>query len=398
LDHGLDKAQWIAVPTRTPTRGLCALAVYLAVGCGPTIDGRPLGTGPVSSTSPGDSIGLSECEQIEVPTELGFLPEIFWYYRQFEDQKFGDEVLLDTFNLAIYTDEEGSYDLAEGDNQSYATCMQCVLIDVDQGTKFFFQESGRIEVDAGSAPSKGKLETDLVNVKLVEVEIDADSFATTRVEGGECLEIVDVEVTSLKIEGWTCPTGYYGSGDGCDCGCGVTDPDCDSERANVCTACDVPGSCAVLGGSCPGVIDPDDNSQCDVATAWTCDLALYDAGDGQCDCGCGLVDPDCNSNTLASACDTCFEPGSCIDPGATSCIGAINGANNATCTPVPGWTCDPTYYGAQDGCDCGCGVKDPDCSGGDASACEFCNEAGSCAQDAMGCGAIDDKDTSQCGS
>lgn len=38
-------------------------------------------------------------------------------------------------------------------------------------------------------------------------------------------------------------------------------------------------------------------------------------------------------------------------------------------SPPPGWTCDPAYYdagidpwsGAHDGCDCGCGVWDPDC-------------------------------------
>ncbi|HVY47992.1 MAG TPA: PPC domain-containing protein [Minicystis sp.] len=26
-----------------------------------------------------------------------------------------------------------------------------------------------------------------------------------------------------------------------------------------------------------------------------------------------------------------------------------------------GWTCDPSFYGASDGCDCNCGVRDPDC-------------------------------------
>eukprot|EP00514_Thraustochytrium_sp_LLF1b_P012390 CAMPEP_0184555408 /NCGR_PEP_ID=MMETSP0199_2-20130426/37482_1 /TAXON_ID=1112570 /ORGANISM="Thraustochytrium sp., Strain LLF1b" /LENGTH=204 /DNA_ID=CAMNT_0026951725 /DNA_START=253 /DNA_END=863 /DNA_ORIENTATION=- len=36
-------------------------------------------------------------------------------------------------------------------------------------------------------------------------------------------------------------------------------------------------------------------------------------------------------------------------------------------TPAPtvpkGWTCDAQYYSANDGCDCGCGVRDPDCDG-----------------------------------
>ncbi len=47
------------------------------------------------------------------------------------------------------------------------------------------------------------------------------------------------------------------------------------------------------------------------------------------------------------------------------------------------WTCDPSFFSAGDGCDCDCGVFDPDCT--DASqetfncrAGEFCNGAGVC--------------------
>ena len=29
---------------------------------------------------------------------------------------------------------------------------------------------------------------------------------------------------------------------------------------------------------------------------------------------------------------------------------------------VPSWTCDPWWYNSKDGCDCNCGVLDPDCS------------------------------------
>ncbi len=39
---------------------------------------------------------------------------------------------------------------------------------------------------------------------------------------------------------------------------------------------------------------------------------------------------------------------------------------NCTCDPdcVPtGWTCAPSWYGAADGCDCGCSIPDPDCAG-----------------------------------
>ena len=29
---------------------------------------------------------------------------------------------------------------------------------------------------------------------------------------------------------------------------------------------------------------------------------------------------------------------------------------------VDGWTCDPSYYGTFDGCNCDCGLVDPDCN------------------------------------
>ncbi len=55
---------------------------------------------------------------------------------------------------------------------------------------------------------------------------------------------------------------------------------------------------------------------------------------------------------------------------------------------VEGWHCQPSYFDADDGCDCGCGVPDPDC-GGDESldACdyEFC-----------GSGEVDPTDNALC--
>lgn len=47
------------------------------------------------------------------------------------------------------------------------------------------------------------------------------------------------------------------------------------------------------------------------------------------------------------------------------------------CTPEE-WTCDEDFYGNDDGCDCGCGVLDPDCESADSSDCEYCAEDGSC--------------------
>lgn len=37
------------------------------------------------------------------------------------------------------------------------------------------------------------------------------------------------------------------------------------------------------------------------------------------------------------------------------------------------WTCDPSWYGADGYCDCGCGALDAECSGPSADACDFSN-------------------------
>ncbi|HTQ05172.1 MAG TPA: hypothetical protein VMI54_15015 [Polyangiaceae bacterium] len=68
-----------------------------------------------------------------------------------------------------------------------------------------------------------------------------------------------------------------------------------------------------------------------------------------------------------------------------------------TTTSVPaGWTCPSSAYGTEDGCDCGCGVVDPDCFSQYVGACDYCSssdDAGSCASD---CTDIDLNDNSKC--
>ena len=43
---------------------------------------------------------------------------------------------------------------------------------------------------------------------------------------------------------------------------------------------------------------------------------------------------------------------------------------------APGWTCSNGYYGSDDGCDCGCGAPDPDCASNTMDACAYngCDE------------------------
>ena len=46
-----------------------------------------------------------------------------------------------------------------------------------------------------------------------------------------------------------------------------------------------------------------------------------------------------------------------------------------------GWNCPARFYGANDGCDRGCGIRDPDCPSSLTSVCDYCSSDGSCASD-----------------
>jgi len=166
---------------------------------------------------------------------------------------------------------------------------------------------------------------------------------------------------------WTCGFAAYDDGDVCDCGCGVADPDCPDSSRDSCDA----------SGCGPGHnIDDDDPTGCvenaDLQGArpgWWCPTAWYAADDG-CDCGCGLVDPDC---PRAPSVDDCSQQGCAFSDVGED--GVVDGRDIAMCI-VPGdapaeWTCDAIHYDAGDGCDCGCGVVDPDCTDDSIAYCAF---------------------------
>ncbi|MDH5671752.1 MAG: hypothetical protein OEZ06_06355 [Myxococcales bacterium] len=208
---------------------------------------------------------------------------------------------------------------------------------------------------------------------------------------------------------YQCPAENYGTGDGCDCGCGEPDPDCagagsTNPDATPDASCDVCHDGAGGVVPCPG---------------WTCtDENAFAPGDRLCDCGCGVVDPECRQRRRVSctapgcteygACDYCndatgarvpcgeewrtstatgsectmvlYGDGICdcgcgfpdIDCGsgegctergcrAPGCEVCHQGSLSVTCFE---WTCDRAAYGSGDGCDCGCGAPDPDCDTG----------------------------------
>jgi cysteine-rich repeat protein len=142
--------------------------------------------------------------------------------------------------------------------------------------------------------------------------------------------------------GWTCDVNYYNAMDGCDCGCGIIDPDCPDATNASCDYCDDVGSCDTSSSGCPGLIDPNNNAVCIMTV--------------------------CGNSVL--------EPGEQCDDGNTT---SMDGCD-ATCQfeiPVQ-WSCNTAYYGTNDGCDCGCGVPDPDCPSALVGDCDYCDDFGSC--------------------
>jgi hypothetical protein len=185
--------------------------------------------------------------------------------------------------------------------------------------------------------------------------------------------------------GWNCAAAAYGNGK-CDCGCGARDSDCDSDDIDACESCNTTGSCDFR--SCPGKIDPDNVTRCLAPPVdWTCSSFYYD--DGNCDCGCGAVDLDCEDESVDS-CEFCGAFGSCSGG---DCPGPIDPENNAECKTPDGWTCPPNVYHDGHTCDCGCGILDPDCESASRNVCDRCSSG--CSNE--GCpGPIDAKDNTIC--
>jgi len=163
---------------------------------------------------------------------------------------------------------------------------------------------------------------------------------------------------------WTCNPLYYNTSDGCDCACGAWDPDCSKYPYQLLTEEDL----ELSDDESKQIFNCEERSYayCDRNTtlcayvttpppSWKCEPDLYSSGT-DCHCGCGAIDPDCDCGL--------DDPISCNRFTVDDPI-----CYNATCTypqyetQIPSyWNCDPIHYNATDGCDCGCGGIDPDCS------------------------------------
>jgi hypothetical protein len=190
------------------------------------------------------------------------------------------------------------------------------------------------------------------------------------------------------------------AGDGGGCCTAVPDTGgCDTDPVEACV-CGFDDACCSVGWTDTCVAEAQNlcNADCSggVPAEWTCPAGFYNTGfAGDCDCGCGVIDPDCADATVDS-CDFCDDAGGCDLAGDCSTIDADD---NSICEGgIPAeWTCSAGFYdsGFANDCDCGCGAIDPDCTDATVDSCDFCDDVGGC--DLAGdCSTIDAADNSIC--
>lgn len=177
-----------------------------------------------------------ECDKITFDEFKMHINEYDGYYYQasVSGNVIGSTKLEDIMTLHFdqdgYVLKKGTIDLG-GDNAQYMTCVECIRLfeDMDFAKnkygRTFFQQSGELvfeEVKEGTFESKGH-----ASFRLVEVEIDDDTYESAHVPGGACYEIENLTwdticVPNCKAEDGTTDKicGDDGCGGECGEGCG----------------------------------------------------------------------------------------------------------------------------------------------------------------------------------
>lgn len=141
----------------------------------------------------------------------------------------GDVLYQIEFYSGIETSLVGTFDLAQGNQANYMTCAVCFRmfsLDADGNiARQFYQSGGSVTLTVD--PLTGVMTGSVTDLTLVEVTIDPDTFVSTPVDGGECLEHGALTLDANQVpSAWTCDDAVYDDGTNCNCECGASDPDC----------------------------------------------------------------------------------------------------------------------------------------------------------------------------
>jgi hypothetical protein len=192
----------------------------------------------------------------------------------------------------------------------------------------------------------------------------------------------------------SCP---YALDDVCDepnlCAAGTDSTDCDSGGTG--GGGTAGGGNGEAGASCSSTVRCADGLGCFTFADDMVETSHDDTIVGFCSVECS-ADSGCGAGLTCSA----DFGGRCLPgvPSGASC-GVLDGGGAVGCTPgkscffsagltgtcadsIDGWLCSVSYHAASDGCDCGCGIDDPDCNGAGSSTpglgstsagCDYCH-------------------------
>ncbi|MEM6991976.1 MAG: hypothetical protein AAF721_15815 [Myxococcota bacterium] len=254
-----------------PRANTCVESTGTTTGAVPPGPEDSSGTGGEESLGAGEEVSgestAAEDECTVITIEESLLSFGDGRYTRVVMPMLGDQVLEDEFTLQFNTHVVGTFELGVSDWGSLVSCPHCITV-VEDFDRTYFAVEGELTVATGSTPLDGRFQANLSGVRLQEAEIDPDTSSTVIQEDGDCLILEDTNINALVVPGWNCGSGDY-EDTFCDCGCGLPDPACVDQTAASCEVCELAGSCSFGQGSCPGAIDPNDNSVCDLSL-WTC--------------------------------------------------------------------------------------------------------------------------------
>lgn len=221
--------------------------------------------------------------------------------------------LPDAVIFEFFSEQTGTFDLAEGGNDNYKTCTQCMRFveDIDptrqKPSKTFFPKAGKLTIDDATPPNGTNLKLTLARIEMIEVTIRLSDFQTTPVPNGRCYQRDD----NLELETGVCEPAcgdHHCGPDGCGGTCG--------EGCGEGEVCHLDGSeCEVTSTCVPIVLEGPLVPDFDNPGVYTIDVSDYGLGAVRpkdwvqvefSDDTVGTVRLDASKNRNYSTCKQCF--------------------------------------------------------------------------------------------